>query len=218
MLACAGLTSRVGCSRSIGQAASLEWAGCDGLANAAEHDYPALHASYPCALWVVAHASNVSQWLDSLKHQLQKNVRRHGRAWRCPAAQRIFGRGNAIAARVERDTGRAPPDGCAFDATYHAAFYRSYYAALFAFLANASVPYRRLDVRHGDGWASLGGVRGRCPLPNAPFPSANSRSAHTGDYVGRCTPLDPSHGWLSRLLLKPSSSRPRAEREEWAAC
>ena len=54
MLACAGLTSCVGCSRSIGQAASLEWAGCDGLANAAEHDYPSLHASYPCALWVVA--------------------------------------------------------------------------------------------------------------------------------------------------------------------
>ena len=196
---------------------ALSWPGCDGLANAAEHEYEEMHRRYPCATWIVAYSSNRSQWLGSLNHQLAKNSRRRG--WTCPAAQRIFGDGNPIAAEVKATTGITPPSGCAFDAAYHGAFHKAYYRRLFGFFSSVSLPHRLLDVRKGHGWRELGPIRGRCPAPATRFPSANSRSAQTADYVGRCEVLNPSFGPLSRWFgAAGKPSRPVADREAWVKC
>ena len=112
-----------------------------------------------------------------------------------------------------------PPRGCDFDPVYHRAFYEAYYRRLFAFLHNASRPYRLVDVRKGNGWRELGPIRDRCPPTGTAFPNTNSRQARTGDYSGRCEALDPSVGFLSRWLgLSSRPSRPFAEHETWVAC
>ena len=205
-------------------AAPLGWPGCDGLANAAEHDYEELHARYPCADWVVTHSSNVTAWLGSLRTQLKKNYLANGRTWRCPATERIFGSHTDVARAVHAKHGLSPPGGCKFDAEYFAAFYREYYRRLFAFFTqrgnagNGTKPYRLVDARRGDGWRELAPIRGRCPAtPDAPYPMANSRAGHTSDYIGRCR--DPA-GWAAEwwLGLRPKPTRPHVEAEKWTQC
>ena len=201
--------------------APLAWLGCDGLANAAEHEYASLHATYPCATWIVTHSANVSAWGASLKRQITKNLHANSKAWRCPAIERIFGNHTDVTQALAHAShgALAPPIGCRFEHAFFAAFYAEYYRRLFAFFDARRVTYRVVDVRKGDNsWRALGPIRGRCPVaPDAPFPMANSRAAKTSDYIGRCR--DP-RAWSAEwwLGLRPPPTRPPAAAEQWVTC
>lgn len=176
---------------NTGSAAIFQWPDCSALANAMEHRYADLHASYRhCNItWIVTERKNVTSWVMSTRTHLQW-LAAHGSS--CVGHRTIFGN-QAIVDAITNDplhNMSRPTDRCEWEPTYLHAFYVLYYEKVHAYfkengITNYSVLAVDAQATRGNGWQQLGPIRGRCPTPGLEFPHTNAAAAKI-NFKGSC--------------------------------